>query len=82
MIRTAKNLDEKDLRSNSLIHLICTVLPELKTKPDYILIENVKGFKTSKVRDMVVETLTSLEYSVLELLLTPVQFGLPNQRLR
>ena len=78
----AKKLDDKDLRSNSLIHLICTVLPALKNKPKYLLIENVKGFRTSNVRDMVVETLTGLEYAIQEVLLTPVQFGLPNQRLR
>lgn len=38
--------------------------------------------KTSSTRDLLVTTLCRLRYSVLELLLTPLQFGIPNSRLR
>ena len=38
--------------------------------------------KTSSTRDLLVATLRRLRYSVLELLLTPLQFGIPNSRLR
>lgn len=38
--------------------------------------------KTSTTRDVLCSTLQSLGYRTLELLLTPLQFGIPNSRLR
>ena len=58
------------------------VLPKLTMKPQYLLIENVKGFRESSMRSKVVETLTSLKYDIREILLSPTQFGIPNQRTR
>ena len=78
----AKKLDLADKRSESLSHLMFEVLPKLTFKPRYLLIENVKGFRDSEMRTKVVEALKALTYDVRELLLSPTQFGIPNQRTR
>ncbi|OCH88975.1 S-adenosyl-L-methionine-dependent methyltransferase [Obba rivulosa] len=74
-----------DPRAKSFIHLIEDVLPELAVldaHPRYMLIENVAGFETSSTRQRLLAMLDSLGYAVVELLLTPLQFGIPNSRLR
>ncbi|KAI9219124.1 S-adenosyl-L-methionine-dependent methyltransferase [Blastocladiella britannica] len=71
----------EDARSRSFLHILA-VLRALTNKPSYILVENVKGFDESTARDSLVETLTELDYSVREFLLTPSQYGIPNSRLR
>ncbi|CCL98331.1 uncharacterized protein FIBRA_00325 [Fibroporia radiculosa] len=74
-----------DPRAKSFIHLIEDVLPEMvrdSTHPKYMLVENVAGFERSSTRLRLLKTLDSLGYGVLELLLTPLQFGIPNSRLR
>ena len=58
------------------------VLPKLTMKPRYLLIENVKGFRDSDLRNRVVDSLTTNGYSIREILLSPTQFGIPNQRTR
>lgn len=57
------------------------LLPTLKTV-DYILLENVKGFEVSKIRDELIEVLIDNNFTWQEFLLTPSQFGIPNSRLR
>lgn len=54
----------------------------LTRPPDYILMENVKGFETSDTREHFVETLKFCGYTYQEFLLSPTQFGIPNSRLR
>ncbi|KAF8213811.1 S-adenosyl-L-methionine-dependent methyltransferase [Mycena galopus ATCC 62051] len=74
-----------DLRAKSFLHLVQTVLPELArtdAHPTHLLVENVGGFETSTTRQVLVSTLRSLGYTIAELLLTPLQFGIPNSRLR
>ncbi|KAJ7031500.1 S-adenosyl-L-methionine-dependent methyltransferase [Mycena alexandri] len=74
-----------DPRAKSLLHLVQTVLPELAREdahPTHLLVENVGGFETSSTRDILVATLRGLGYTVAEFLLTPLQFGIPNSRLR
>ncbi|KAF8665148.1 hypothetical protein AX16_000614 [Volvariella volvacea WC 439] len=74
-----------DPRAKSFLHLVKDVLPEMhasNTAPSYLLIENVAGFETSSTRRILLHTLQSLRYYVRELLLTPLQFGIPNSRLR
>ncbi|KAI0791822.1 S-adenosyl-L-methionine-dependent methyltransferase [Abortiporus biennis] len=76
---------EGDSRAKSFIHLIENVLPslvEMKQHPRYLLVENVAGFETSSTRQKLLRVLFSLGYSNVELLLTPLQFGVPNSRLR
>ncbi|EGN91799.1 hypothetical protein SERLA73DRAFT_118184 [Serpula lacrymans var. lacrymans S7.3] len=74
-----------DPRAASFLHLIEDVLPELArqySRPRYILIENVAGFEMSSTRQTLLSTLKEIGYFVVELLLTPLQFGIPNSRLR
>lgn len=76
---------EADPRAKSFLHLIDHVLPDLAaqdSQPRYILIENVAGFQDSMTRKRLVDALQRLGYVVAEFLLTPVQFGIPNSRLR
>ena len=58
-----------------------TLLPKLHSV-NYILLENVKGFEISRIRDELVDILISSGYAYQEFLLTPTQFGIPNSRLR
>ncbi|KAI0046214.1 S-adenosyl-L-methionine-dependent methyltransferase [Auriscalpium vulgare] len=74
-----------DPRARSFLHLIETVLPALAAlgaQPGRLLVENVAGFETSSTRDALRGTLRRLGYVTCELLLTPLQFGVPNSRLR
>ncbi|SJL05409.1 related to tRNA (cytosine(38)-C(5))-methyltransferase [Armillaria ostoyae] len=73
-----------DPRAKSFLHLVQTVLPEITPaqRPSHILVENVAGFETSSTRQVLLSSLRGLEYSVREFLLTPLQFGIPNSRLR
>ncbi|KAI0089821.1 S-adenosyl-L-methionine-dependent methyltransferase [Irpex rosettiformis] len=75
----------EDPRAKSFIHLIEKVLPDLVEmghEPKYLLVENVAGFETSSTRQRVLHLLNSLDYTTAEFLLTPLQFGIPNSRLR
>jgi len=54
----------------------------LSRSPNYILMENVKGFETSDTREHFVCTLKACGYSYQEFLLSPTQLGIPNSRLR
>ncbi|KAJ2931132.1 hypothetical protein H1R20_g5900, partial [Candolleomyces eurysporus] len=74
-----------DPRAQSFLHVVQTVLPELAQTdrhPSYILVENVAGFETSTTRQELLRVLRSIGYNTLELLLTPLQYGIPNSRLR
>ncbi|KAJ7226142.1 S-adenosyl-L-methionine-dependent methyltransferase [Mycena pura] len=76
---------ELDPRAKSFLHLVQDVLPELATEnahPTHFLVENVAGFETSSTRQILVSTLRQLGYTVVEFLVTPLQFGIPNSRLR
>ncbi|KAH9036647.1 S-adenosyl-L-methionine-dependent methyltransferase [Lactarius pseudohatsudake] len=50
--------------------------------PTRLLIENVAGFEASTTRTRVLDVLTKLGFATRELLLTPLQFSVPNSRLR
>ena len=50
--------------------------------PSFLLVENVRGFESSETRNIYVEFLTRNNYAYQEYLLTPLQFGIPNSRLR
>ncbi|KAK2462115.1 hypothetical protein APHAL10511_006578 [Amanita phalloides] len=74
-----------DPRAQSFLHLVQEVLPRMKAAgrcPSYIFIENVAGFEASTTRSVLRSTLSSLDYRTLELLITPIQFHIPNSRLR
>ncbi|RKO83306.1 S-adenosyl-L-methionine-dependent methyltransferase, partial [Blyttiomyces helicus] len=79
--RTGKMLDEKDARAKGLIHLI-GLLGRMPSPPTYIFLENVLNFEKSRSRDLLIRQLTRLGYDFTEWLLTPLQFGIPNDRVR
>jgi tRNA (cytosine38-C5)-methyltransferase len=58
------------------------ILPKMTSPPNYILLENVKGFEESDSRDLLVETLSGSGYEFQEMLITPLQIGIPNSRMR
>jgi tRNA (cytosine38-C5)-methyltransferase len=54
----------------------------MQRKPSFLLIENVKGFESSQTRGIAVDVLKHLKYHHREFLLSPLQIGIPNSRLR
>ncbi|XP_048241648.1 tRNA (cytosine(38)-C(5))-methyltransferase-like [Haliotis rufescens] len=79
--RMGKKRDVEDIRTKSFMHVL-HLISVVENKPRYILVENVKGFETSAARQRLVETLRQCSYSSQEFLLTPLQTGVPNCRLR
>ncbi|KAJ2784011.1 hypothetical protein GGI15_002385, partial [Coemansia interrupta] len=79
--RGGKYLDDEDPRARGLIHLL-KLMPKLKHIPSFVLLENVMNFENSVSRRLLVETLGSLGFEIHECLLSPVHFGIPNNRLR
>ncbi|XP_071120197.1 tRNA (cytosine(38)-C(5))-methyltransferase-like [Mytilus edulis] len=79
--RVGKKLDIDDLRTKSFLHLL-DLLPQLTHCPSYILVENVKGFEESQTRDLLIKALQKCQFHLQEFMLTPLQFGIPNSRLR
>lgn len=51
----------------------------MEAPPQYIFVENVKGFEDSDSRDLLVDMLKESNYLVKEYLVTPTQIGIPNQ---
>lgn len=72
--------DALDNRACSLLHIL-NLIPELKSLR-YILLENVKGFEVSQMRNKLVDCMESCGYVYRELILSPCQFGIPNSRNR
>lgn len=70
-----------ELTFRSFLHFL-SILPDLKPLPDYILIENVKGFETSHVFERLCEALDACKYNHQGFLLSPKHFGIPNSRMR
>lgn len=78
--RVGNQKDVDDRRSDPFVH-ICQILPELQCI-DWILMENVKGFETSKARDMFMQALNQSRLHYQEFILSPTQLGVPNSRHR
>ncbi|ORY06287.1 S-adenosyl-L-methionine-dependent methyltransferase [Basidiobolus meristosporus CBS 931.73] len=79
--RTGLQNGSNDPRAKSFLFLI-EMFGKMKNPPEYILVENVKGFETSDTRQLLVDQLAKCNYTYQEFLLTPLQFGIPNSRLR
>jgi len=71
----------KDNRAASFFSLI-GMLPKLVKPPQYIFIENVKGFEESDSHEFMMNQLKEMGYFVSEFMLSPTQIRTPNQRLR
>ncbi|CAK1544924.1 unnamed protein product [Leptosia nina] len=78
--RNGKFLDDSDPRTNSFLYII-NILEELENI-EYILMENVKGFECSTVRNLFINKLKECKFHYQEFLLCPSKFGVPNSRLR
>ncbi|CDS35898.1 DNA methyltransferase 2 putative [Echinococcus multilocularis] len=68
----------KDTRCSSLLIIIQLIR---RIKPPAVMLENVKGFEGSDAWCAILEALIACDYDV-RFLLTPLQFGIPNCRLR
>jgi tRNA (cytosine38-C5)-methyltransferase len=79
--RGAKGDDAADTRSSGLKYVL-DLLAKLADRPRFLFLENVKGFLDSDMFGVVVRHLEGLGYSCEAHLLTPLQFGLPNNRNR
>jgi len=80
--RQGKQEDLNDRRTDGFVYLIKIILSQLKFQPKYILLENVSGFEYSQAHQLLLETLQLNNYSYQQYLLSPIQFGIPNSRLR
>ncbi|KAL0871725.1 hypothetical protein ABMA27_004231 [Loxostege sticticalis] len=78
--RNGKFLDESDTRADSFLYLI-SILDQL-SNIEYILMENVKGFECSIVRNIFTKKLQECNFDFQEFLLSPTSVGVPNSRLR
>ncbi|TRY79898.1 hypothetical protein TCAL_10044 [Tigriopus californicus] len=78
--RQGHQKDTQDPRSQPLLHLL-TLLPKVPTLK-YILVENVKGFEESEARSKLIDTLKSMNFHWQEFLISPMDLGVPNSRLR
>ncbi|KAJ1646357.1 hypothetical protein J3B02_003402 [Coemansia erecta] len=79
--RGGKYLDNEDPRARGLIHLL-KLMPKLDNIPSHVFLENVMNFENSQSRRMMVEVLGQLGFDIYECLVSPVQLGIPNNRLR
>jgi tRNA (cytosine38-C5)-methyltransferase len=79
--RAGKQLDTKDQRAQALLHL-AKIIGNMKNPPRFLLLENVKNFEVSESCRILLERLKSAGYSFQEFILSPVQFGIPNERVR
>ena len=69
------------MRSKGLLNII-KILKLVKSKPQYIFLENVVNFEISVCRQLLISTLDDLGYEIKEYLVSPLQFGIPNDRKR
>lgn len=77
--RNGKKQDVADLRTCSFTYLL-KILPELEVT--FILIENVKGFEVSQMRNNLIDVFEKTNFNYQEFILTPTQLGVPNTRHR
>lgn len=78
--RNGLQKDLEDPRTDSFEYVL-SILKEMCTV-NYLLLENVKGFETSKMRELLINALKDCGYYYKEFMLHPFQFGVPNSRLR
>lgn len=79
--RQGKKGDSDDHRTDSFFHLM-HIMSMMTSPPQYLMVENVRGFEISLTRQHLIELLTKMGYTFQEFLLSPKQFGIPNSRLR
>ena len=78
--RVGLQRDVLDNRSSSLFHVL-RLISQIGTLK-YILLENVKGFEKSEMRNAVLKCMNDCGFHYKELIVSPCQFGIPNTRYR
>lgn len=73
--------DSKDKRATALHH-ICKILPKLNFLPNYLMLENVHGFETSKSILLFLKCIIKCGYQYKIYSISPTQIGIPNTRHR
>ncbi|KAJ2776209.1 hypothetical protein H4R18_005788 [Coemansia javaensis] len=73
--------DCDDPRARGLLRLL-DLLPRVAHRPTHVFVENVMNFENSRSRVALVTALGGLGFEIVECLVSPVQFGIPNSRLR
>lgn len=79
--RAGLRLGAADSRAKALHHLI-SLLRRLHDPPEYLVLENVKGFEVSESCRELLECLSDLGFDFRQMILDPTQFAIPNERLR
>lgn len=69
------------IRNKAFVHIMKS-LEKMTDRPQFIFLENVKGFCHSETHVQWTETLTRCGYSWRQYLLTPFHFRVPNNRMR
>ena len=72
----------KDNRTNAFVHLMDNIFMKTKYLPDYFFLENVKNFEISEANKMLLDILIEKKFSFIQFLISPLQFNIPNSRLR
>jgi len=81
--RQGLKLDVDDGRAESFMRLVDKMAKmEANVRPKYVFVENVVGFETSRMRDVLREALSSMAFHMQEFILTPTMFGVPYSRPR
>ncbi|CAB0010369.1 unnamed protein product [Nesidiocoris tenuis] len=80
VVRVGNKKDLDDKRSVPLAHIL-NILPEL-VNVRYILVENVTGFECSEAGDQLRATVAQCGFEFRELMISPLQLGVPNCRER
>jgi tRNA (cytosine38-C5)-methyltransferase len=78
-VLNGRNADTQDNRNSALFHVIDLIC---ECKPHHVFLENVAGFAASDTRNRVVEQLHAAGYATSEVVVSPLQFGIPNDRKR
>nr|XP_054757210.1 tRNA (cytosine(38)-C(5))-methyltransferase-like [Lytechinus pictus] len=71
-----------DIKQVNFLFNVVLSFHRIAKRPTYLLVENVKGFETSETRNFLVDTLQRCNYNFQEFLLSPMDIGIPNQRVR
>lgn len=75
--------DVDDGRAESFMRLVDEMAKmDADRRPKYVFVENVVGFETSKMREILVEALSEMAFHTQEFILTPSMFGVPYSRPR
>ncbi|GBG27196.1 tRNA cytosine38-C5-methyltransferase [Hondaea fermentalgiana] len=77
----AQQLDLQDRRNAAFLNLM-NLLEQMKNRPERIFMENVRGFFGSETHTKWCEVLKRCGYAWRQYLLTPMQFRIPNNRMR